>query len=297
MTHSRRRGRTAAAVAAVVVAVAVNGCGQRPSDAEAPTPETVAYRQFKEAGQLFDCFRAYDVVLAAGRTDDFDVPALRQAARDYSDRNTTYVNALVRIEFPSDASPIATELRTTVTTEIVNLDLLSGISTRTDAYPLLNQVYYSEAAFNEISDRLREALDRPVPRATRALSEFELARQTAQKDTLAVHELFAAALTAGDLDAARNVSRIQQRLLTQFSNSLDTIDFPDEFAPRIVDLKAKIQASIGYHQRQVDVPNVALIVATPPEGGPEFQAREQAASSIADDLAKVDPPQSRPATC
>lgn len=296
MRYRRRRGRTAAALAAVTVVAVLTGCGQQ-SDAEAPTPEATAYRQFKEAGQLFDCFAPYDTVLAAGRTDTFDVAALRQAARDYSDRNSTYVAALVRIDFPTDARAIAEELRRTVVAEIMNLDLLSGISAPVDGYPLLNQVYYAEAAFNEISDRLRESLDRPVPQATRALSQFELARQTAQRDTLTVHRLFDAALAARDFQAARNVSRVQQALLTQFSSSLDTIDFPDAFDARIVDLKTKIQASIGYHQRQVDVPDVTLIVATPPEGGPEFQAREQAASAIADDLAKVDPPQSRPPDC
>lgn len=297
MRYSRRRGRTAAALAAVAVAAALAACGQPPSDADAPTPEATAYQQFKEAGQLFDCFAPYDTVLAAGRADTFDVAALRQAARDYSDRNTAYVAALIRIDFPTDARAIAEELRRTVVSEIVNLDLLSGISTPTDAYPLLNQVYYAEAAFNEISDRLRESLDRPVPQATRALSQFELARQTAQRDTLTVHRLFDAALAAGDFEAARNVSRVQQALLTQFSASLDTIDFPDAFDVRIVDLKAKIQASIGFHRRQIDVPDVTLILATPPEGGPEFQAREQAASAISDDLAKVDPPQSRPPDC
>jgi hypothetical protein len=297
MRHSWRRGRVAVALAVAAAAGTIAGCGQPPSDADASSPETVAYRQFKDAGQLFDCFRPYDTVLAAGRTDTFDVPELRQAARDYSDRNATYVAALVRIEFPPDAKPIADELRQTVTAEILNLDLLSGISTRADAYPLLNQVYFAEAEFNERSDRLRESLDRPVPQASRALSQFELARQTAQKDTLTVHRLFDTALVAGDLDAARNVSRIQQQLLAQFSASLDGIDFPDAFRARVVDLKAKIQASVDYHRRQVDVPNVTLIVATPPEGGPEFQAKEQAASAISDDLAKVDPPQSRPPDC
>lgn len=297
MGYSRRRGRSATALAAAAVAAMVAGCGQGPSDAETPTPEATAYQQFKEAGQLFDCFAPYDTVLAAGRAESFDVAALRQAARDYSDRNTTYVVALVKIDFPADADAIAEELRRTVISEITNLDLLSGISTPTDAYPLLNQVYYAEAAFNEISDRLRESLDRPVPQATRALSQFEFARQTAQRDTLTVHRLFEAALAADDFDAARNVSRVQQTLLTEFSSDLDAIDFPDAFDVRIVNLKAKIQASIGYHQRQIDVPDVTLIVATPPEGGPEFQAREQAASAISNDLAKVDPPQSRPPDC
>lgn len=297
MMQSGRRSRPAAAFAAAAVAAAIAGCGQPPPGADNPTPEATAYQQFKEAGQLFDCFGAYDTVLAAGRTDTFDVPALRRAAREYSDRNTTYVAALVRVDFPTGADPIADELHHTVTAEIMNLDLLSGISTRGDSYPLLNQVYFAEAAFNEISDRLREALDRPVPQATRALSQFELARQTAQKDTLTVHRLFDAAIVVGDLEAAENVSRTQQALLAQFSRSLDVIDFPDAFDARIVDLKTKIQASIGYHQRQVDVPDVRSIVATPPEGGPEFQAREQAASAISVDLAKVDPPQSKPPDC
>lgn len=283
------------AIAAVVTAVV--SCGQLPSEADAPTPEATAYQQFKEAGQLFDCFPAYDTVLAAGRTDTFDVAVLRQAARDYSDRNTAYDGALGRISFPGDARPIADELRKTISEEIINLNLLSAISSPIDAYPLLNQVYYAEAAFNEISDRLREALDRPVPMATRALSQFELARQVAQKDTLEVHRLFDAALAVADLVALRNVSRVQQTLLAAFANSLDGIDFPDAFDARIADLKNKIQASIGYHQRQVDVSDITLIVVTPPEGGAEFQAREQAAAAISDDLAKVDPPQSRPPDC
>lgn len=295
MKRSRRRRMCALAIAAVVALIV--SCGQPPSDADAPTPEAAAYTQFKEAGQLFDCFPAYNTVLAAGRTDTFDVAVLRQAARDYSDRNTAYVSALGRIAFPDDARPIAEELRSTIAEEIINLDLLSGISLPADAYPLLNQVYYAEAAFNEISDRLREALDRPVPQATRALSQFELARQVAQKDTLTVHRLFDAALAVGDLAAARNVSRVQQALLAGFAHSLDGIDFPDAFDSRIADLKNKIQASIGYHQRQVDVADATMIVVTPPEGGPEFQAREQAASAISDDLAKVDPPQSRPPDC
>jgi hypothetical protein len=296
MRHSRRPSRAAAALLTSVVVAGLAGCS-RQSEAEAPTPEATAYTQFKEAGRLFDCFPPYQTVLAAGRTDGFDVPGLRQAAGQYSDRNRSYLAALGRIDFPVDAATIADELHRAVTDEIANLDLLSGVATRDDAYPLLNQVYYGEAAFNDISDRLREALDRPVPQATRALSAFELARQVAQKDTLTVHRLFIAAVAAGDLDAARNVSRVQQALLVQFSSSLDTINFPDAFHARVADLKTKIQASVGYHQRQVDVPAASLIVATPPEGGPEFQAREQAAAGISDDLAKVDPPQSRPPNC
>lgn len=291
-----RHGRRSACAVAALLLSAVVGCGQA-SEADAPDPETTAYRQFKEAGRLFDCFPAYDTLLSAGRTDTFEIPVLRKAAREYSDRNAAYVDQLGRIDFPGDAKTIAVELRTTVTAEIVNLDLLSGISTSADAYPLLNQVYYAEAAFNETSDRLREALDRPVPQATRALSRFELARQAAQKDTLALTRLFDTALAVGDLDAARNVSGVQQALLVRLSASIDAIDFPDSFDDRVADLKSKIQASIAYQQRQVDVPSVTMIVATPPEGGPEFQAREQAATSIADDLAAVDPPQYRPPNC
>lgn len=294
MRLGRRRGRVRAAAAPLILLV-IAGCA--PSVADDPTPEASAYKEFREAGELFDCFPAYDTVLSAGRSDTFDVPSLRTAAGEYSARNAAYVETITRIAFPPEAAPIAEELRKTVTAEIVNLDLLSGISNHADAYPLLNQVYYAEAAFNEITDRLRDALDRPVPEATRALGQFELARQVAQKDTLTLQRLFDAALATGDLEAARNVSRTQQTLLRQFAVSIDRIDFPDDFLTRVDDLRTKIDASIAYHRRQVDVPEARMIVPTPPEGGPEFQAREWAAAGISEDLADVDPPQSPVPDC
>lgn len=289
-----------AVVAVVVSALAmtssvVPGCGRdrRPTD----SPAATAYRQFKDAGKVFDCLDSYDTVLAAGGQETFDVPRLRDAARQYAGTNDAYLKSLMAIAFPGPALPIADELRHTVRTEIGYLDLLAGISIPADAFPLLNQVYYGEAAYSETSDRLREALGNPVPRATRALSLFELARQTERRDAVTLNQLFDSALASADLVAAREVKRIEQARLADFRDALDAIDFPESFADRVADLKIKIEASIDVSRRQVDVPDTSRIVREPPQGGPEFQARQLAATTLADELARVDPPQSAPPTC
>lgn len=282
-------------VAGAVVSIVLGACHAESPPADSAV--TTAYRQFKDAAKVFDCVDAYDTVLAAGQADAIDVPRLRRAAREYSHANSAYVGALDAIGFPDPARAIAVELRRAVTDEIEALELLSGVSRPADAYPLLNHVYYGEAAFGEITDRLREALGNPVPQATRALSQFEFARQTAKRDDPTIGKVFEAAVAAADLEAAKEVKRVERQRLTEFRDALDTIDFPDSFDARVAELKARIEDSIAFSARQVDVSDGVDIVPTPPSGGAEFQARQAAAATLATELAEVDPPQSTAPAC
>lgn len=279
-----------------VTATVVLGCGSNSASPPATATDTQAaqgvYQQLKDAGKVFDCSTAYDVITGDTGKADFDVPALRDAAGAYRDLNVKYADLLDKISFPPAAQPIADEYRNAVSAEIHDLDLLTAISAPKNSFAFIDKFSYNEAVLYEAYDRLKESLGHPMSQALRAMDLFEVARQTAQKDTQSISMLFDEAITHSDLQAAKATNRIEEESLQRYIDTMGTIDFPDSFDARVDDLKTKIRASIDFDKRQVDVASTAQIVKAPAEGSPENQAKVKAETALFDDLQKLDKTQS-----
>ncbi len=131
-----------------------------------------------------------------------------------------------------------------------------------------------------------------------AADQFELAKQTAQKDDPRISALFDEAVARRDIEVAAAVNRIEENTLQQYIDTLETIDFPGGFDARVDDLQAKIRAGIEFDKKQVDVANASEIVQVPPEGSVEFQSRVKAETALMDDLRALEPKSDEPeATC
>jgi hypothetical protein len=279
-----------------LTATLVLGCGSNPESPPATAANTQAaqgaYQQLKDAAKVFDCSTAYDVIMGDTGKADFDVPALRDAARAYRDLNVKYAGLLDKISFPPTAQPIAAEYHRAVSTEIDDLDWLTAVSAPKNSFAFVDQLLYDEAVVYEAYDRLKESLGHPMSQALRAMDLFEVARQTAQKDTQRISMLFDEAIAHSDLQAAKAANRIEEDALQRYIDTLGTIDFPDSFDARVDDLKTKIRASIDFDKRQVDVAGAAQIVKAPAEGSQENQAKVKAETDLFDDLQKLDKTQS-----
>jgi hypothetical protein len=279
-----------------VTATVVLGCGTNPASPPATPTDTQAaqgaYQQLKDAGKVFDCSTAYDVIMGDTGKAEFDVPALRDAAGAYRDINVKYADLLGKISFPPTAQPIADEYHRAVSTETNDLDWLTAVSAPKNSFAFIDRWLYDEAVVYEAYDRLKESLGHPMSQALRAMDLFEVARQTAQKDNQTISMLFEDAIAHSDLQAAKAVNRIEENSLQRYIDTLGTIDFPDSFDARVDDLKTKIRASIDFDKRQVDVASAAEIVEAPAEGSPESQAKAKAETELFDELQKLDKTQS-----
>jgi hypothetical protein len=280
-------------VVGVAIVTSIAGCGgnDAPSASSASSvvaDPNVAFAQYKDAAQPFECSKAYVELYDAYDAKHYGI--MKDRARQHRDIVATWDDQLSKIAFPVAAQPIVGRMRDHIATELSGLNELVGIDDK-DAGRILSvimQVQVDDSSAVVEGDRLRAALGLPEPQAIIAADQLDLADLTFHKDMGQVSAKWEAAIAAKDLVGAKAANAIAEETLQRYIDTLGTIAWPPGFEDRVNALREML--------RQVDVATVAEIVPAPEEGASTMQSLGDAETALWTDLVSLGN-KSRPSKC
>lgn len=291
MSRSSTRTFTVAVVAVAALAAGCSGGGESGGTsatsavAATTTASTAdseaAYEQYIASLDAFDCDTSYGDLTTLNLEQDVD--GVHDAAREYRGLLESWDSAVKAIDFPAVASDSVQELLSINADEIAHLDAAIAATEPLEVDDALRLVFLDEARAFVAGDELREALGHPIDPAYVTLDQVELARATFQVDVIGVAGQFSQAVEDGDLAAATAANEVEIAALRTYRDAVDAMEFPDEVADLVEELKAKIDALIEYDERQVDVASAEDIV-NEPEGSAEGKEMDEAYDALADGL-------------
>jgi hypothetical protein len=287
--QSMRRAYFKIWISAVGIAVvtSVAGCGGTAAPGGAPSPSgppvdpDVAFEQYSEATQPFECSKAYTEMWDALHDKHYGI--MKDRARQHRDVVVTWDAQLSKIAFPVAAQPIVGRMRGFIATELPGLnELVEADDKDTDRmWTVMVQVQADDSSATVEGDRLREALGHPETPAWVASDQLDLANLTFYEDIDPVAAKWEAALAANDLDGAKAATAIEIDALQRYIDTLGTISWPPgTFQGQAETLRKHLRGMIEVDRHQVDVATTAQIVRSPEGGAPEMVAANDAEEAL-----------------
>jgi hypothetical protein len=263
-------------VFSLAVVTSVAGCGGNDapgasSPSSPPVDPNVAFKQYTDAAQPFECSSAYGDMGDAAQVGNFGV--MKNNARVHRDVVATWDAQLGEIAFPAVAQPIVAKMHELLAAELSGLKELAevdpGVGIESEAGDRIDvvrsQVEAADSSVTVEGDRLRAALGHPESEAGNASDELESADRAFYSDSAPMHAKWKAALAAGDLNMAKASNAIEEEAAQHYLDQLDTIAFPAGYEGQVNNLRNSLRWLVEFDRRQVDVATAAQII--PPEEG------------------------------